>query len=229
MAFVNLIIGVLIGLAVATFLILPSMKNDDVTENNQNNVDYSAGMAAIEEKEAAIAQLQDEKDELEGTIIQLRAELEGILIPESNPELYDPLFEAFSLYIDELAKAEADREFMQIAEILRLLDTSMYESEASLQLIDRIKQEIYPGLSKEYYDSGHDLYSDTKYEEALEDLFLSYNYDPTNVNAIYFIGRAYHRLEDYDNAKIYYEMVINDYPDSRRYQNAKSYLDRIQD
>ena len=229
MAFVNLVIGVLIGLAVATFLILPSMKNDDVTENNQNNVDYSAGMAAIEEKEAAIAQLQDEKDELEGTIIQLRAELEGIVIPESNPELYDPLFEAFSLYIDELAKAEADREFMQIAEILRLLDTSMYESEASLQLIDRIKQEIYPGLSKEYYDSGHDLYSDTKYEEALEDLFLSYNYDPTNVNAIYFIGRAYHRLEDYDNAKIYYEMVINDYPDSRRYQNAKSYLDRIQD
>ena len=229
MAFVNLVIGVLIGLAVATFLILPSMKNDDITENNQNNVDYSAGMAAIEEKEAAIAQLQDEKDELEGTIIQLRAELEGIVIPESNPELYDPLFDAFSLYIDELAKAEADREFKQIAEILRLLDTSMFESEASLQLIERIKQEIYPGLSKEYYDSGHDLYSDTKYEEALEDLFLSYNYDPTNVNAIYFIGRAYHRLEDYDNAKIYYEMVINDYPDSRRYQNAKSYLDRIQD
>ncbi|NLO10103.1 MAG: tetratricopeptide repeat protein [Clostridiales bacterium] len=229
MAFVNLVIGVLIGLAVATFLILPSMKNDDITENNQNNVDYSAGMAAIEEKEAAIAQLQDEKDELEGTIIQLRAELEGIVIPESNPELYDPLFDAFSLYIDELAKAEADREFKQIAEILRLLDTSMFESEASLQLIERIKQEIYPGLSKEYYDSGHDLYSDTKYEEALEDLFLSYNYDPTNVNAIYFIGRAYHRLEDYDNAKIYYEIVINDYPDSRRYQNAKSYLNRIQD
>jgi tetratricopeptide (TPR) repeat protein len=230
MAFVNLIIGVLIGLAVATFLILPSMQNDKIKGNNQDLVDYSAGMAAIEDKEAAIAQLQDDKDELEGTIIQLRAELEGIVIPESNPELYDPLFNAFSLYIDELAKAETDdRQFMQIAEILRLLDTSMYESNASLQLIDRIKQDIYPGLSKEYYDSGHDLYSDNKYEEALQDLLLSYNYDPTNVNAIYFIGRTYHRLEDYDNARIYYEMVINDYPDSRRYENAKNYLGRIQD
>ncbi len=229
MAFVNLIIGVLIGLAVATFLILPSIKNKDVTGNNQNLVDYSAGKATLEEKDAAIAQLNDDKDALEETVIQLRAELEGIVIPESNPELYDPLFQALSLYIDELAKEEKDRKFKPVAEILRLLDTSMYESDVSLQLIDRIKQEIYPGLADEYYDSGHDLYSDYKYEEALEDLFISYNYDPTNVSTIYFIGRAYHRLEDYVNATIYYEMVINDYPDSRRYENAKSYLERIQE
>ena len=102
-------------------------------------------------------------------------------------------------------------------------------SDVALQLIDRIKQEIYPGLAKEYYESGHDFYSDYKYEEALEDLLISYNYDPTDVSTIYFIGRAYHRLEDYDNAKVYYEMVINDYPDTKRYDNAKSYLERIQD
>lgn len=229
MAFVNLIIGVLIGLAVAAFLILPSMKKDDVKENNQELIDYSAGLATIEEKDAAIAKLQDDKDELEGTVIQLRAELEGIVIPESNPRLYDPLFGAVALYMDELAKPVEERQFRQIAESLRLLDTSMYESDTALQLLDRIKQNIYPGLSQEYYDSGHDLYSDSKYEEALEELLLSFSYDSTNVNTIYFIGRAYHRLNDYDNAKIYYEMVINDYPDSRRYDNAKNYLEGIPD
>lgn len=229
MAFVNLIIGVLIGLAVAAFLILPSMKKDDVKENNQELIDYSAGLATIEEKDAAIAKLQDDKDELEGTVIQLRAELEGIVIPESNPRLYDSLFGAVALYMDELAKPVEERQFRQIAESLRLLDTSMYESDTALQLLDRIKQNIYPGLSQEYYDSGHDLYSDSKYEEALEELLLSFSYDSTNVNTIYFIGRAYHRLNDYDNAKIYYEMVINDYPDSRRYDNAKNYLEGIPD
>lgn len=227
MAFVNLVIGVLIGLAVATFLILPSMKNNDVSDNNQNIVDYSAGMAALEEKDAAIAKLQDEKDALEENLIQLRAELDGIVIPEVNPKLYDPLFDLVSLYMDELIKEEQDRDFKPIAEKLRLLDTSMYESDISLQLVDRIRIAIYPGLSLAYYDTGHDLYSDSKYEEALEDLLLSYYYDPTNVNAIYFIGRAYHRLEDYDNAKIYYEMIINDFSDSKRFQSAKSYLERI--
>ncbi len=230
MAFVNLVIGVLIGLAVAIFLILPSIKKDDISGNNQDyDENYSAGMVALEEKEATIAQLLSDKEALEETVIRLRAELEEIVLPEINPKLYEPLFEASSLYMDELAKEEKDREFMQIAEILRLLDTSQYESELSLQLIDRIKQEIYPGLSKEYYNSGHDLYGDYKYEEALVDLMLSYNYDPTNVNTIYFIGRTYHRLEDYDNAKVYYEMIINDYSDSKRFQNAKSYLRRIQD
>lgn len=229
MAFVNLVIGVLIGLAVATFLILPSIKKNETAKNNQNYEDYSAGKAAIEVKEAAIAQLQDEKASLEETVIRLKAELEEIEIPDNNPELYDPLFEASSLYMDELAKAERDREYKQIAEILRLLDTSLYESELSLQLIDKLKQEVYPVVSAQYYDTGHDLYSDSKYEEALEDLFLSYNYDTNNVNAIYFIGRTYHRLEDYDNARVYYEMVINDFPDSKRYKNAKNYLNRIQD
>ena len=104
----------------------------------------------------------------------------------------------------------------------------MYESEVSLQLLERLKQEIYPVVTSQLYDTGHDLYGDAKYEEALEDLLLSYNYDSTNFNAIYFIARAYHRLQDYDNAKVYYEIIINDYPDSRRYDNAKSYLERIQ-
>ena len=71
MAFVNLIIGVLIGLAVATFLILPSIKKDDVTDNHQNPVDYSAGKALLDEKEAIIVQLKDEKDGLEETVIRL--------------------------------------------------------------------------------------------------------------------------------------------------------------
>jgi TolA-binding protein len=228
MAFVNLIIGVLIGLAVATFLILPSMKNNDVTGNNQDYVEYSAGLAAIEEKEAAIAKLQVEKDELEQTVVKLKTDLDDIVIPENDPNLFDPLHEASSLYMDELVKEEDDREFIQIAELLGLSDTSKYESEASLKLLDRLKQEIYPVVSKQYYDTGHDLYSDYKYDEALEDLFISYNYDSTNVNSIYFIARSYHRLKDYDNAQIYYEIVINDYPDSRRYQNAKSYLESIQ-
>ena len=213
----------------ATFLILPSKKNDDVVDNNNSYVDYSAGKAALEEKEATIAQLKDEKDELEETVIRLRAELEGIVIPETNPKLYDPVFEVTSLYMDELAKDEKDRELKHIAEMLRLMDTSIFESDVSYQLLDRMKQEIYPVVSKQYYDSGHDLYGDYKYEEALEDLFLAYYYDSTNVNAIYFIGRTYHRLQDYDNAKVYYEMVINDFPDSRRYQNAQNYLSQIQD
>lgn len=228
-AYVNLIIGVLIGLAVGAFLLYPSLKNKDVSDNNQNYVDYSAGLAAIEKKEATITTLQEEKADLEERVVKLQAELDGIEIPDNDPNIYDSLFEVTNLYISELAKDEGDRELLELAELIRLIDTSKYESDSSLQLLDYLKGEIFPTASKEYYDRGHDLYSDYKYEEALEDFHIAYQYDSENVNAIYFLGRTYHRLEDYESASLYYEIVINDYPDSKRYKNAKSYYDRIQD
>ena len=227
MAFVNLIVGVIIGLAVTVILIVPSIKRKNVAGNNQDYVDYNAGLAALEEKDAAIAKLQEENSDLQQKINELQAELDSIEIPEENPNLYDTLFQASSLYMDELSKRERDRDYTQIAQILRTTDTSQYESEEAMQLINRLKQEIFPLVSEEHYEKGYKLYSEYKYEEALDELFLAYDYDPTNVDAIYFIARTYHRLEDYESARTYYEIVINNFPDSRRYQNAVSYLSRL--
>jgi hypothetical protein len=181
----------------------------------------------LEEKEKAIANLQDENSQLQQKINELQAELDSIEIPEVNPEIYDPLFEASSLYMDELVKRERDRDYAQIAEILRTTDTSKYESDTALQLLDRLKQEIFPVVSKEHYENGHNLYSKYKYEEALDELFMAYNYDQTNVDAIYFIARSYHRLGDYESARTYYEIVVNDFPESRRYQDAVSFLESL--
>lgn len=227
-AYVNLIIGLLIGLAVGAFLLFPSLQKKDISDNNQNYVDYSAGLLAIEEKEAIIAALHDEKLVLEQKVSQLQAELDDIDIPETNPTIYDSLFESTSLYINELVKKESDRDLLKVAEHIRTIDSRSYESDVSLQLLDSLKQAVYPVASDEHYDRGHDLYSDSKYEEALIDLHLAYEYDKDNVNAIYFIGRSYHRLEDFESAALYYEIVINDFPNSKRYTNAKSYLERIQ-
>jgi len=229
MAFVNLVIGVLIGIAVMAILGIPSVEKNKNSDNNQTHIDYSAGLASLEEKEAAIARLQEEKSELETKVASLESDLASIVIPEDKPELYDGLFEAFSLYLDELAKDEGEREYEQIAEKLRLLDTSEFESDASLQLIEMLRQEIYPVISVKLYDKGHDIYSKYRYDEALEIFLLSNSYDPTNVNTIYFIGRSYHRLEDYDNARLYYEKVVEEFPGTKRHDSAKTYLNRLPD
>ena len=227
MAFVNLVIGVIIGLSVSLFLLIPSIKNNEVSNKNKDVVDYSEKLAALEEKDTAIAKLQDEKAQLQLKLDALQQELDSIEEPNNNPQLYDPLFEASSLYMNELTKRERDRELLGIAEILSTIDTSQFESEESLQLYERLTQEIFPIVSDQLYDEGHDLYSAGKYEEALETLNMSYNYNSDNVDAIYFIARSYHRLEDYENARVYYEIVINDFSDSRRFNDAKQFLNSI--
>ena len=56
---------------------------------------------------------------------------------------------------------------------------------------------------------------------------LKYNKD--NVNAMYFLGRSYQRLEDTENAKKYYRKIINDYPNDVRVSEATRRLEELEE
>lgn len=229
MAFVNLVIGIIIGLAVMAILVIPTIKKNQTSSNNNDNVDYSAGLTALEEKDKAITSLQQEVTKLEEERDQLKGQLDSIEIPEDNTKLYDPLFTAADLYMNELIKKEADREFTGIVEALQTIDINQYESEASVLLYNRLTGEIFPHVASEYYEKGHDLYGDYKYKEALEQLQKAYDINPEDVNAIYFIARSYHRLQDYENAMVYYNLVLTDFPNSNRSRDASKYLAEVQE
>lgn len=228
MAYVNLVIGIIIGLAIMAILVIPSLKKNQTEGNNKDQIDYSAGLATLEEKEEAILTLQQEKQELEQEISQLRTQIDSIVIPEENPELYDQLFEAGRLYLDELGKDENERNLTGIADLLLAINDSEYESDEAVLLLERLKLETYPAAAVVYYESGHALYGDYKYEEALVDLEKAYVLDPNYVDAIYFMARSYHRMEDLDNAAVYYDIILKDFPESDRAKDAQDYLDQIQ-
>lgn len=225
-AYINLVIGVLVGLAVMAILVIPSIKKNQTTGQNQNYVDYSAGLASLEAKDATITSLQQDKADLEEELTKLQAQIDGIEIPEDHSDLYDPLFNVTGIYMNEMLKDENDREFTGIADALITIDMTKYESDEALGLYNRLKDEIYPIVAEDYYDLGHDKYSAGKYDEALIELQKAYEFNPSDVNAIYFIARTYHRLSDYENASIYYTIVTTDYQDSNRYSDASSYLEQ---
>ncbi|WP_197660542.1 tetratricopeptide repeat protein [Mobilitalea sibirica] len=228
MAFVNLVIGVVLGIALMAFLMIPTIKKNQTTAENEDYIDFSAGIERQQEQEETILALQQELADLEQENEQLKDQIESFVIPEDNPKLYDPLFQAFQLYMNELNKPEDDRDLTAIADALVTIDEAQYESEAAVGLLNRLKNELYPTVADIYYDIGHDLYGDRKYEEAIVELNKSVTLNPAHVDAIYFTARAYHRLEDYENAAIYYDIVVKDFPDSNRYKNAKDFLEDVQ-
>ena len=115
---------------------------------------------------------------------------------------------------------------LAIADQLLTIDENQYEPSA-IDLLDSIKDEVYPIAIDHYYDLGHSLYSDYKYEESLEQFKKALEIDSNHVDSLYFTARAYHRLEDYNKAAIYYELIINDFPDSRRFENSEIFLEEI--
>jgi tetratricopeptide (TPR) repeat protein len=228
MAFVNLVIGIVIGLAVFAFLIMPTIKKNKTSSDNSDYVDYGSELAQLEEKENRITELESENDQLQQENGELRTQIENFEVPEDKTAVYEPLFNATGLYLTELAKAQKDRDFTAVADILATLDDTKFEVASSKTLLNSLKDATYPGVAKEHYDAGHDFYSDGKYEEALEELAKAMTFDPTDVDAVYFTARSYDRLKDKENAAVYYNIIIKDFPNSNRVQKSEDYLAQLQ-
>lgn len=230
MAFVNLVVGVIIGIAVTAFLIVPSIEKRMKMDDNSNYVDYSSGLAIQEEKERTIQDLQKKNNDLLEKVNELQTEIDGFVVPEDEKEIYDPLFDAVQFYLNEMAKTnKKEQDITGIAAKLAFVDESKFETEVSEALLTRLREEIYPVAAEMHYDIGHDMYSDAKYEESLVEFEKAMAYDPTDVNAVYFTARAYHRLKDNDNAALYYNLVLSDYPESKREKNARDFLKQVEE
>lgn len=229
MAFVNLVIGVVIGIAVTAFLIVPTIKKNQTTGDDTPDYSGNTAIAQLEEKENEISSLKNDIAELEHENEQLRNQIDNFELPEDNSAVYNTLSEATNLYLTELAKSERDRSFTAIADLLSGIDDSKLTGEAAINLYNQLKDASYLEAAAEHYKDGHDLYSDGKYNEALEELHKAFELDPTDVDAAYFLGRAYHKLDDKENAALYYNIVINEFPDSDRVSSAKGFLREVQE
>ncbi len=64
--------------------------------------------------------------------------------------------------------------------------------------------------------SGRALFDQSDYETALEDYLLAFSLDPNNFrgNVAYYCGRCYQELERFDEAKPYFEYVVENFPNS---------------
>lgn len=228
-AFVNLIIGVVIGLAVMAFLVIPTIKKGQIADENADYVDYGSGLAQIEEKDKTIRTLQTEKEELEKQVEQLNGKLDNMTAPEDTSQVYDNLFNSLDIYIAELEKKESDRDYNKVAEALTEVDEAQLKEEQAIMLLTTLREAVYPIAAETQYDLGHDLYSNAKYEEALVELEKAMIYDPTDADAVYFTARAYHRLEDKENAIKYYNLIISDFADSTRVADSKDFLKELEE
>jgi TolA-binding protein len=228
MAFVNLVIGVILGIAVTAILIIPTIKKNQTADDGKD-IDDSYSITQLEEKDNQIKSLQDELKQLGQTNEQLQAELDNVAVPEDKSVYYAPLFDAANLYLEELTKSERNRNYTAITDLLYSIDETKLDKEASVTLLSKLKEETYPKVARDYYQSGYSYYSDGKYTEALVDLKKAMDFDPSDVDAVYFLARAYHRLEDKENAALYYNIVVTDFPDSSRVKEATKYLAQVQE
>ncbi len=228
MAYVNLVLGIVIGLAVAAFLIMPTIKKNAGANNDSGYSDIGYTAEQIKQKDDLITQLQTEKGQLETDKKDLQTQIDTLNNAEDK-DVYTGLINATMVYLTELEKSKSQQDLTAVADSLADIDDTTFEAEAAKQLLSDLREATYPEAAKGHYNKGYSLYTKGKYEEALVQLKLAMKFDPEDVAAVYFTARAYHRLDDKSNAAVYYNMVINDFPDSSRVKSAKDYLENVQE
>lgn len=215
MPFVNLIIGVIIGILVVYYLIVPTVKDDIRSEYESQKVDYSAELSS---KTATIAQQNKTINSLNKRISELEIELDSSTSGNGNSSgksgNYIDFFEALELYNDIKSREYNNDELRKLALSLWRIDDTTIGSKYARELLSSMRTDIYALAARDVYMSGKVLIDEESYDLALEIMQAASDMDPESDTAMYYLARTYQGLEEYDKAIECYNKVLTINPNS---------------
>lgn len=217
---INIGIGLLIGLCAMYFLVVPAAVSNAKAEEKKKTTEIANQMDAktsrIQELESLLSDVQAEND-------TLHQELEGYVGTDGTLQTMDSLLAAATVYLETGDVQETATNLENIAQSVNIDATS----EAFQNLYYTLLETIGPDLSANYYSVGYAAYQDDDFAVAIENLSRAFYYDKTNVDALYYLGNAYRKSGDAENALTTYDKVIELFPDTRRARDSQTYKERV--
>ena len=207
---IDILLGLIIGMAVCWFVLAPAKIQSANNAANQQVIEYSD---QLEAKSATISALTEEVnfEKAARTTAEAKAE-------KANAKVtgYDSLFEA--------KKLEAEGNYEGAAEALAKVDPEEL-AEGAKEIYNQVSASVNATVVEDLYKKGEASYNSGKYEEAKESLEKVVTLNPQHDYAVYYLARSYENLNDGENAKKYYQMVVELLPaETQRAQTAQAYL-----
>ncbi len=218
----NIVLGIVIGVGVAWFLVLPAgvqnAQSKAQTEKNAISEQLDAKAVEVAELTKQIEELTQEKDSLNSSLSQAQ----GV---NATAIASDDLIEAAVMYLNRTGDE------MQIASVMEEITDEYLESEASENfktLYQTLLGEIGPTVAQTYYNTGYEAYRTEDYETAIENLEKAFKYEPANGEALFNLGNAYNKSGDTASAISVYKQVIELFPDTEKARKSENYIKEIQ-
>lgn len=218
---INMGIGIVIGLAVACFLILPArIQSAKATIDDELRVVSEQSDA----KTATIAEMEQQLNNLTEENAKLQANIESYVGTDGAMQATNKLLAAANAYMADATDITA------VAEPLDGIDTETLGDSASEEftaLYETMTALVGPELAKAYYEDGYNDYKQEKYASAIPNLAKAYQYDSTNGDALFYLANAYRRTNNIDKAKEAYAEVIELFPGTEKASRSETYLAEI--
>lgn len=219
----NLGIGIVIGLAVAIWLITPGMIQSERDEMKEElrivGEELDSKTAAITELESKVSALMAENDDL-------HLQLDAYVGTDGTMHAVDQLLQAAKSYMENPEELEA------IATPIESIEASIEieeTSDAFRALYEYLISMVGPDLSAVYYQEGDEAYQNNMYEEAIVNFLKAVFYQPQDDAAWYQLGNAYRANDAYEQAIAAYDKVIELNNNHERVRNAERYKEEMQE
>lgn len=216
---VNIILGMVIGLAVCWFLILPA-RIQAVRE------DYKVELKAVSDtsdaKTATITDLEQRVDALTEENKTLNEKIKSFTGSNGALEASDSLMQAAMAYMNNSADEST------IGDMLSKIDEDYLANDATdsyKQLYNQLMEAVGPSLAEKYYSEGTLAVNQNDYTKAIESLEKAWYFDKTDSQILYQLAQAYRMAEDSEKAKAAYKQVIELFPGTESAIKAQEYLD----
>lgn len=216
----NIGLGMIIGLAAMFFLVMPGRLAEVNNEANAKIAEIGdkldAKNADMEELENQLKQLQEDKE-------ALNQQLQGIVGEDGTLSTIDSLLAAASGYLETKDVAQAGVDLEKLAAEVDITQTST----GFQRLYNALFAVVGPELAQDLYTEGRNAYDSGDYALAITSLSSAVYYDADNVDALFYLGQAYRRNDDTENAISTYQKVVELFPETKRARDSENYIKQL--
>lgn len=204
----NIVIGIVIGLAVCFFLVVPSRVQSakaDLTEQlKQISENSDEKTAQITDLEQRVSALTDENTKLQEQVASYTGE-GGAL------QTVDGLLETAQNYINDPEDLDA------LSDRLYAIDKTYVENEASeayRELYEELMLQVGGEIASDCFEEGVALKNQGDYSNAVLMLEKAWYFNNEDPEILYTLAETYQDAEDMDKASELYNQLVLDFPDS---------------
>lgn len=212
-AFIYLVVGIVIGIAVVATLIVPSISQKTQKAYNKKIIKDSDDQTS---NNVQMTKLEDKIDELKKDVDKKQKEIDSYENKMDNLKDYNNLLAASRLFIN------GDKEGAALK--LAKVNNEDFDQEDASVLYEYIKDEVYGDVIKDLAEEGRRKCNSGNLEEALVVLKQAYELTDDDETVLYFLGRTYQKMGEKDKAKEMFEKQIDKFPNTSRSSTAKKRL-----
>lgn len=211
---INILIGLVVGVAVMWFLIMPAVNSSRQRDTNEQTAQFSDQIAT---QEAQISALQKELEEYRSTS---EASQDAQATAESTQESYEAVINVYQHFnANDMSDNAMLEEMLKInADSLGTLGRDRYEE---------VRDSLYPRMCEKLFNTSQENVNVANYESAISNLEQVMQMDAgyQDGQAMLLLAQAYEGNSDQDQANTWYQKILEDYPDTEAAASAQEALD----